>query len=87
MLSLNSYHTKVKLVDIARAGKAIEKALSRFASPLHPNLLSDLANSILSTPCVIAVGFLLYNEVVNLKNSGFHPVVSAVFRARKEQTE
>lgn len=87
MFSLNSYHTEVKLVDIARAGKAIEKALSRLASPLHPNLISDLASSILSTACVSAVGFLLYNKVVNLKNSDFHPVVSAVFQAKKEQTE
>lgn len=31
-------------MDIARTGKAIEKALSRLASPLHPNLLSDLAS-------------------------------------------
>lgn len=35
---------KSKLVDIARTGKAIEKALSRLSSPLHPNLLSDLAS-------------------------------------------
>lgn len=78
---------KVKLLDIARAGKAIEKALSWLASPLHPNLLSDLASSILSIPYVAAVGFLLYNEVVNLKNSDFYPVVSAVFQTKKEQTE
>lgn len=87
MFSLTSYHTTVKLVDIARAGKAIEKAMSRLASPLCPNLLSDLASSILNTSYVTAVGFLLYREVVNLKNSDFHAVVSAVFQTKKEQTE
>lgn len=70
-------------MDIAGAEKAIEKALSRLASPLHPNLLSDLASSILSTPYVTAVDFLLYNEVVNLKKNDFHPVVSAVFQTKK----
>lgn len=69
-------------MDIARAGKAIEQALSRLASPLHPNLLSDLVSSIL--PQWV---FLLYNEIVNLKNSDFHLVVSAVFQPKKEQTE
>lgn len=73
-------------MDIARAEKGNLK------SPVQtclssPNLLSDLASSIFSMPYVTALDFLLYNEVVNLKNSDFHPVVSAVFQAKKEQTE
>lgn len=74
-------------MDVSRAGIAIEKALFRLASLPHPNLLPDPDCCILSSTYVIAVGFLLYSEVVNLESSESHPDVTAGFQTKKEQAE